>query len=89
MVKIEFQNWQILATFAGALAVCKFLTDVAKAFVSLPGKKALGVAIGIGIVLVVAAELVQGRHAIAGLFLAILNGIAVGWAASGFNDTVA
>jgi hypothetical protein len=86
---MQFQDWSVLATFAGALAVCKFLTDVAKAFVSLPGKKALGVAICIGIVLVVAAELVQGRHAVAGLFLAILNGVAVGWAASGFNDSVA
>ena len=85
---MQFQDWQILATFAGALAVCKFLTDVARAFVSLPGKKSLGVAIGIGIVLVVAATLVQGQYGLSSLALAVLNGIAVGWAASGFNDTV-
>jgi hypothetical protein len=86
---IDFQTWEILGTFAGAMAATKFLTDLVKAFVKIEGKQALGVAVIIGILVVVLAKFFTGLSQPPELVLAVLNGIAVGFAASGFNDALA
>jgi hypothetical protein len=71
------------------MAATKFLTDIVKAFTPIAGKQVLGVAVMIGILIVVLASVFTELSKPAELVLAVLNGIAVGFAASGFNDAVA
>jgi hypothetical protein len=85
---MQWQGWEMLLTTAGATAVTTTLTAIAKKLFPISGKQVLWFAIGTGVVIVTLAFAFTGHTSAAALSMAVLNGIFVGWGASGLNDTV-
>ena len=84
----SFVTWQQLATMAGAIAATKFIVDAIKCFAPIQGKQVLGAAALVGILVLLGANLALGTCKPTDIPIHVLNGVMVGFAASGFHDAV-